>query len=157
MMDQRYTDPVYLTWLSLMAKEEAQGYESLTPEERVFWNVYLLELEVDNGGYDQYFHNSSGEYANEVVAALRTLGAVRAAEITQAAIDAVFPRGFVPVDQEQRWQQMRESEVTAPKALNGPTHDYWNNEQTEDVFPLLQAFAEKHGFLVTSSENTDTG
>lgn len=41
-----YDNAVYKTWLALMDKEEAQGFDGLSPAERAFWCVYLLDREA---------------------------------------------------------------------------------------------------------------
>ena len=62
---------------------------SLTDEERVVLAVEALEREVNNGGYDQFFVNSSREFAPTVVAALQRIGCKKTAAITQRAITAL--------------------------------------------------------------------
>jgi hypothetical protein len=49
----------------------------------------MLESEVNNGGYNLFFTNSSKEYTPVIVQALSRIGCLRAAEITQKAIDAL--------------------------------------------------------------------
>lgn len=65
------------------------GRESLTAEERVVLAVEALEREVNNGGYDQFFVNSSREFAPIIVDALRRIGCKKTATITQKAIEAL--------------------------------------------------------------------
>ena len=62
---------------------------ALTAEERTFYIVTMLEAEVNNGGFEQYLYNSSGNFANELVAALRSIGADATADIYQKALDAL--------------------------------------------------------------------
>ena len=57
----------------------------LSSSERIFFVTLLLEAEVNNGGFSQYFFNSSGDYANEVAAAYEEIGAVKTAEICRKA------------------------------------------------------------------------
>jgi hypothetical protein len=42
---------------------------------RIFVHIQALVGEVDNGGYNQYFWNSSGKYAVDALESLRTIGA----------------------------------------------------------------------------------
>jgi hypothetical protein len=51
--------------------------------------VEALEREVNNGGYDQFFVNSSREFAPIVVGALQRIGCKKTAKITQNAINAL--------------------------------------------------------------------
>lgn len=62
--------------------------------QQVFSTIWELESEVNNGGYSQYFQNSSAETAPFLVAALVTIGASQAAELSTCAINAAFPDGL---------------------------------------------------------------
>ena len=50
-------------------------YKDLSIPERVFLVIWELESEVNNGGFQQYFYNSSGALAPHVVSALKAIGA----------------------------------------------------------------------------------
>jgi hypothetical protein len=50
-----------------------------TPQ-KVFSAIWALEAEVNNGGFSQYFFNTSNETAGFVVEALGTVGAPQTAE-----------------------------------------------------------------------------
>jgi hypothetical protein len=65
------------------------SYEALSAPERVFRSVWELEAEVNNGGFHQYFWNSSGSLAPHAPAALRAIGASTTAGIVESAIAAV--------------------------------------------------------------------
>ncbi len=73
---------------ALDQKAAREGMQSLTDEERIVLAVEALEREVNNGGYHQFFVNSSREFAPVIVEALRRIGCPRTAEITQTAITA---------------------------------------------------------------------
>src|SRR5476649_632666 len=62
--------------------------------QQVFSTVWELESEVTNGGYSQYFQHSSAETAPFVVAALETIGASQAADISMRAINVAFHGGL---------------------------------------------------------------
>jgi hypothetical protein len=64
-------------------------FAKLSACEVVFGLVWELEGEVNSGGFQQYFHNSSGSFAPYVVDALRRLGAMKTAELAERAIGAV--------------------------------------------------------------------
>jgi hypothetical protein len=70
-------------------KAQRGGVQSLTDEERVVLAVEALEREVNNGGYDQFFVNSSREFAPTIVGALKRIGSKLTAAITQRAIAAL--------------------------------------------------------------------
>ena len=72
------------------AREATVGFSVLTAPEKVVFCLDKLEQEVNNGGFQQYFSNSSGDHAAETPAALRTLGAPQVASIVEKALK-LFP------------------------------------------------------------------
>jgi hypothetical protein len=62
--------------------------ERLSAEEQVFYICNLLEEEVNNGGFDQFLYNSSGNYAHRVEACLRIIGANKTTDICRTAFSA---------------------------------------------------------------------
>jgi hypothetical protein len=53
---------------------------------QVFYLSFLVEAEVANGGFHQFFWNSSSEFSELIAPALIDLGAPRAAEIFEQAL-----------------------------------------------------------------------
>jgi hypothetical protein len=80
---------------------EREGFAALTPAEQVAYCVDALEREVNNGGFEQFFWNSSGDTAHETLEALQALGAQQAAGLLREAI-AHFPGGKVPASRDER-------------------------------------------------------
>ena len=62
--------------------------------QKAFSAIWAVESEVNNGGFSQYFVNSSAETAAFVVEALRTIGAPDTAAICERAMAAAFPTGL---------------------------------------------------------------
>lgn len=62
------------------------GYKNLTKLEKAILAIESLEREVNNGGYYQFFINSS-EFVADIVDLLKFVGLTKTAEITQRAID----------------------------------------------------------------------
>jgi hypothetical protein len=83
---------------ALDQKAERVGMEALTEEERIILAIEALEREVNNGGYDQFFTNSSNEYASIVVNALNRIGCPETANLTQQAIDCLEIEGSLSVE-----------------------------------------------------------
>jgi hypothetical protein len=70
-------------------KVQREGTDSVSHVERTILAVEALEREVNNGGYDQFFRNSSREYVGSIVHALERIGCIKAAKVTQTAINAL--------------------------------------------------------------------
>lgn len=75
--------------------------EKLSPAQRVFYINQNLEREVNNGGFHQFFFNSSGDNAYETVDSLEAIGAFKTAELLRQAISK-FPDGKAPADPDER-------------------------------------------------------
>jgi hypothetical protein len=68
------------------AKAGPAGEGSLTDEERLVLAVMDLNREVNNGGYDQFFVNSSRRFVPIIVDSLQRIGCAATAAITERAI-----------------------------------------------------------------------
>jgi hypothetical protein len=87
---QYRTDSLVLAFeQAINQKAEREGMPSLTDEERIVLAVEALEREVNNGGYNQFFVNSSREFVATIVSALQRIGCKKTATITQGAIEAL--------------------------------------------------------------------
>lgn len=84
------TDSLVVAFEDAIQRRESEG---LTGEEATVLAIEALEREVNNGGYSQFFLNSSCAYAPIVVNGLRQIGCSEAAALTQKAIDALGVRG----------------------------------------------------------------
>jgi len=73
----------------------------LSAPQKVFYYNQNLEREINNGGFSQFFGNSSGDNAHETVLSLQEIGATKTAGMLQQAIDQ-FPEKTVPKDREER-------------------------------------------------------
>ena len=72
----------------------------LSVPERIFYTTQILEMEVNNGGFGQFFFNSSGDLANEVVHAFTEIGAVKTADICRKAFSVYGEE--IPKDRDER-------------------------------------------------------
>src|SRR5262245_22753250 len=77
--------------LVLALEQAIQGKppESISTEASYVLAVEGLEREVNNGGYRQFFGNSSGEFTPVIEAALRAINCPKTADITRDAIAAL--------------------------------------------------------------------
>lgn len=93
------TDSLVLAFEQALDQKAARvGPGSLTEEERIILAIEALEREVNNGGYDQFFVNSSVEFAPIVVDALNRIGCPETAALTEKAIDVLGLEAPVTVE-----------------------------------------------------------
>jgi hypothetical protein len=69
----------------IQGKEGRLGRSRLSTKERTFILVWALEAEVNNGGFHQFFSNSSGDHSLETARALRMIGANSMASLVDQA------------------------------------------------------------------------
>ena len=93
-----------------------------TEAQKDFHYIQELEREINNGGFNQYFFNSSGNYAHETLIALKAIGANNTAKMLQNAINE-FPDHLVPKD----WEK-RQKIVTRIEAKANPVWDKLDDE-----------------------------
>ena len=120
---------------------DRDGFAALTSAERVAYCVDALEREIANGGFDQYFWNSSGDTAHETLAALLEIGAAGAAALLREAI-AAFPAGKVPANREERQkvhQSLPQSAREKWHELDGRFDGY-----PDDLSTLMRGYAGAH-------------
>ncbi|HEY7235897.1 MAG TPA: DUF4375 domain-containing protein, partial [Gemmatimonadaceae bacterium] len=65
---------------------EAPIIRSLPAGVRAIYTTWLVDAEVNAGGFHQYFFNSSGQYAGDALAGYELLGAEEYAAIMRSAI-----------------------------------------------------------------------
>lgn len=97
--------------------------DRLTEPQKNFFFNQNLEREINNGGFNQYFHNSSGDYAHETLTSLQLIGADKTADILRQAIEQ-FPGSKVPNNIQERQNILEQ--------IEGKANEVW--EQLDEKF-----------------------
>ncbi len=111
----------------------------------------LLEGDVYNGGFYQYFFNNAGSYYAYAEEGLIALGAFQTLELLQEAKDVLFPPIPVPISIAERRQALssyREDNSPTPK-WSEKLEDLDNRYRadSEGITLRLEAFARNHGLV----------
>ena len=109
----------------------------LSDGEKVVLFIENLEREVNNGGFSQFFWNSSGDYAQETLAALKSIGANKTAEIVSKAF-SVWPNGNIPSDRVARQNTLETIEDKSVETWNICDDTFYEYE--DDISSLLFIF-----------------
>lgn len=109
--------------------------------QKIFSSVWCLESEVNNGGFVQYFENSSAETAPFVVYALESIGAFKASDICRRAIAVAFPEGMPP-DGEAISDAASNFTQEIQDKLDELDSEFFT--YPDDLTGLLHAFVAKH-------------
>lgn len=138
----------------LETRWERLGYDRLLAEERDYLLVWWLQAEASNGTLHQYFSNSTGDQAEETLAALNRMGASNAHRILSKAVSAFGQAGYC-ADRAERNRRL---------ALIPDQYEVFQQitdelfEESEDVVSLaidrVGSAYEERGVAAGESENT---
>jgi hypothetical protein len=103
------TCPFRRYWRDLVDRvyDEELGFSSLTEEEKLYYSVCVLIGEVYNGGFVQFFDNSSGAQYRYAELGLIRMQAKASIILLREAKSSLFGSHSVPKDQTERWNIMR--------------------------------------------------
>jgi len=130
-----------------------QDFANQSTPQKVFSSIWALESEVNNGGFAQYFVNSSCEIASFVAEALDTIGAPRTADICRRAIARAFPAGLpsTPSDISTAAADFSDEILDSLETLDGEFFEYPHN-LTDLLFCYVSKHAEEFGKLPKPDE-----
>jgi hypothetical protein len=98
-------DPFRALWVSLVERSaDNRALDGWSDEEKTYFCVCLLEGEVCNGGFDQYFSNSSGDYYSLALDGLVKIEATQSIQILREAARVLFGSSGPPADRSERWR-----------------------------------------------------
>ena len=115
------------------------GIDSLSERDKVVAAVFALEAEVNNGGFDQFFYNSAGDFAWFTPDALTMIGAEKTALIVEKANSVFGEKGPSP-DRDKRFEVMQ--------SFGEKYDEFWGElddqfyEYPHDLYALLEKYLE---------------
>ncbi len=112
-------------------------FSELLASEQNFIYIWAMRAEVENGGFAQYFDNSSGDDALLTQAALAAIGSIELHAILSDAIQLLETAGGYTTDRRARWEITGQLAEDAMIALNSRFYD-----ASEDVVALAFRFVE---------------
>ena len=116
-------------------------WEELPRGLRIALLVNEFDSQVANGGFQQYFFNSSGEYALETLGILQAVGARETAQLLEQAL-TVFPNSEPSQDNAQRADQVARLNDDQLKKLESLSQAYY--QQNENLFEVTASYLGEH-------------
>jgi len=95
------------TETALHTRWKSNGFDALLPEEQGYVAVWCFAVEINNGGFHQYFHNNTGDSALQALNALEQSGAKETSSILSKALSAFEPVGGYVADREKRIELLK--------------------------------------------------
>jgi hypothetical protein len=89
----------------LMDKGHFRGLSAMSRAELNAHLLHMLQLEVNNGGFDQFFFNSAGDCAMQTANAIHDMGLTELDALYARAL-AKFPNRAPSEDRATRWQEL---------------------------------------------------
>ncbi len=154
-------DPV---WWSVSIYDGLEKYESdlttFTKEQRFVFAVIWYDSEVNNGGHDQFFFNSTGIVWKDALDGLKSIGAIERAENFQKVIDKWG--GDIPFDRAERQKKLDEITFVPEKddyinIFDGNDLIYYSCEDNLDELILKYAKANVKAFVFNGEVDVPKG
>jgi hypothetical protein len=145
-------DPFRELWKSLVERSSNdRRLISFSDQERKYFAVSLLDGEVFNGGFDQFFSNSSGDHYALAVAGLQDIGALSSLTLVKEAAETIFGKIAPPADRTERCRIMNAKTRQLSEVLTRYSQtsrlERLNEQFVEDPDQLrerLTTYAERH-------------
>lgn len=137
-------------YLYVLERANRIGIEALARPEKAVVCTVLLEAEVNNGGFDQYFFNSAGDWARQTLVALTDIGAFHTVELFSKAV-AAFPGGMPSAERQLRWRELDEVDQATLSRLDAEFYKERDN-LTELLYAHIRANA--RAFTAVASDVT---
>jgi len=144
----REYNPLIELWRSIADRvyKTQTGLAGLHPDERLYFAVGIFDGEINNGGFDQFFWNSSGDMYQDVIDGLQRLNAFESLRLLEQAALIIFRNGKVPQDRQIRVEELRSSEnEIMSNELDSLDQAYY--AKSEDINEILTQFAEKTNLI----------
>jgi hypothetical protein len=136
-------DSIVLAFEQAIAQKAAS--QPISKEERYVLAVEALEREVNNGGYSQFFLNSSHDFVDVIEEALLAIGCSKTAAITRDAVAALGISGEL-TGEKVEGVILSENEMIR-EALDDCDDQYFGND--EPIADWLFAWIKRNRHLVS--------
>jgi uncharacterized protein DUF4375 len=124
-------------------KGEYQKVLSCTKSEQAVYMIWCLEGEVNNGGFNQYYYNSSGQFAKLTPEALRLVGANKFADLVARA-NQMYEDQKAQIKKNQDGTMKGFSESYENNPLNALDAEFYHLYKVENLQQIQIDFIRKH-------------
>jgi hypothetical protein len=114
-----------------------------TKPKQSIYLIWLLEAEVNNGGYNQFYSNSSGQFYKILPEALNFIGAIKFAELMEKA-NKIYEQEHAKIIQHQDGTVEGFSKSYDNNPLNKFDDEFYELYKSEDLEKLQVEYVRKH-------------
>jgi hypothetical protein len=149
-IDTTSDDNLLLTVFDNLSSKQPTDYEkeyetvmSWNKSRQAIYMIWALEAEVNNGGYNQFYANSSGQFYKHLPEALKLVGAPKFADLTKRAND-VYEKENAKITQHQDGTVEGFSKSYDDNPLNDFDSEFFELYQTENLQQIQVDFIRKN-------------
>lgn len=113
--------------------EKKGGYQALSAGQKLYVDVLELDSEIVNGGFSQYFVNSSGDHWRNALEGLQAMGFDELTKIFREAISR-FPNGEPSNNRKLRQKQLARLARRDEDVFDALDTRYYESKESVDVF-----------------------
>lgn len=137
--------PARIYWSELVDRvHKGQcGFETLSDIEKRYFAVCCLEGEVYNGGFDQFFSNSSGSYYEHALNGLADMGAVESIQLLRKAKQVLFDFSEISTDTGARRNFLRKKSSPSTDVRLGQL-DALFRQDPDSLMERIEQYASAH-------------
>lgn len=120
-------------------KEISSDFRNLTAGEKTFVYIDMFEGAMHEGGFTYFFDFECGDYAKEVIAAYKSIGAPKTANIVAKAVGLFGINNYFDT-LEKRQVAIAKLDENVVSGWEDLDEMFFNDEQEEDVVALIVTF-----------------
>ena len=124
-------------------EKEYETVMSWNKSRQAIYMIWALEAEVNNGGYNQFYSNSSGQFYKHLSDALKLVGANKFADLTKRA-NETFEKENPKITQHQDGTLEGFSKSYDDNPLNKFDDEFYDLYKTENLQQVQVDFIRKH-------------
>ncbi len=113
-------------------EKEYETVKTWNRSRQAIYLIWILEAEVNNGGYNQFYFNSSGLFYKELPVALRLVGANKFADLTERA-NKIYETENQEITKHQDGTIEGFSKSYEDNPLNDLDNEFYELYQTENL------------------------
>ncbi|WP_216368491.1 DMP19 family protein [Limnovirga soli] len=124
-------------------EKEYETVMSWNKSRQAIYMIWALEAEVNNGGYNQFYFNSSGQFYKHLPDALRLVGATKFADLTKRA-NETFEKENPKITQHQDGTLEGFSKSYDDNPLNKYDDEFYDLYKMENLQQIQVAYIRKN-------------
>ncbi|WP_298507122.1 DMP19 family protein [uncultured Maribacter sp.] len=142
MLEQTIFDNIYEI-IGNDYKNELKNIQCLSIGQQAFWSTWIIEGEVNNGGFNQFYFNSSGQYSKMAEVGFKTIGAEKYADLTVRA-NKIYNENKERLEEFDDGTMESFSESYKDNPLNELDTEFYELGETESVSELRIKYIREH-------------